>query len=206
MMPAMGINIVLNGADVSDKKVVQAVFDSFQDESFFDVTNGSGKVISEDTASEHEGHNIEFDLSNEQSIKIAVEGMVGVIYYDTPDKHILLEQLVLMFSGYKVMDVDLADIMPVLEKGCKFTWLRCKEEECSKAAMDLVFFVLKGRDNDTVDAFLQITDASLLAVSQIGLDEFEQNVIMQLISTETKGGQCTIALFYSDNTLTPDRF
>ena len=199
MMPATGMDFILKGAKEDDIEFVQRIIDGQKGMPYFDPDIGKGdnaRAIPSETLDLPDECCIGLDLSANGSIKIKiVSGEEGIIYYDDADRRKLLEQLVLMFSGYLIADVDLADFMPVFEKNCWFWWTEYKEGELNAKAEKLLEEATKGLEKEDMVLFLQFTNGSLPEIAALELGDEFQDILMQIVTTETEEDTGTLVVF-----------
>ena len=198
MMPEMRIDVAFKGEKESDRDVVQKIFDEYSRNSNDLFENNTGNVISIDTLETSNDYDIAFDLSTDGIIRVKYESE-GIIFYDKEDRLVLLEQLVRMCSGCRIIDADIFEIMDIFEKSCIFRYLKCKKDEFDEKIAYLLNTVLQDLDPKKSAVFLQITDADLFSISQLQIREDIGDILIQAISTEQGDGQILIAAFATIN-------
>lgn len=205
MCPAVGIDFMLYGASDKDKTTVQSILNRYKGKPYFDSDIGKGegaKVIISETLDLPDDVWVCIDLSKKGVMKIISDSRMGIIYYDEPDRQILLEQLVLMVSGHRNVDSDYADIIPILEKGCRFSWAECRDEEIKDCGIQLTRVAMKESETRETEFFIQITSDSLLqswelfgAYEEMG--EFKRlSFVPQVLYAEDDADLSMIALFF----------
>ena len=195
MLSAIGVNIALKGATDTDLNTVQSILDGYREQSFFDLSNGYGQVVRTDALDMYDRGVIGIDLSIDGVVKLVVDSKEGTVFFSVSDRQALLSQLVLMFSGYKIADVDLADYMPIFERGCTFRYSECKSEDYDKSLSGLFDDTLDGVTPNEVDAFVQITDGDLETINNYKIRDDLHSALFQIVSTESGTDKCKIALF-----------
>lgn len=205
MFSAIGIDFVLKGAKEEDILLVQHILDGYKGKWYFDSTIGNedgGKVIPSETLELQDGAWVGVDLSENGIIKIKSDSNIGIIFYDEPDRQILLEQLVLMVSGPRIQDMDWADIIPILKKGCKFSWVECRDEDIKDSGIQLTRAVMKKSEEIESEFFIQITSNSLISPSDLlnAYDEMEEfkkiSIVPQILFAENDNDLNLIAMFF----------
>ena len=205
MFPAIGMDIILKGAREEDKMIVQSILDGYKGKPYVnpDIGNGEGgKVIISETFDLSDDVWFGVDLSEKGVMKIIDDSSMGVIYYDEPDRQVLIEQLVLMVSGPRNMDMDYADIIPILEKGCRFSWAECRDEEIKDCGIQLTRAAMKECETKETEFFIQITSDSLLPPSELfsayeEMGEFKKlSFVPQILFAEDDADLSLIALFF----------
>lgn len=202
MSPAQKMNCCLKGAEEDEVVLVQKIIDGY------DVENSwrkDGKVVATDSDELPEEYDILFDLSEAGVMRIRAESDFVVVYYDEPYRQILLEQLVLMVSGNRIMDADFADIKPIMEKGCRFGWMECEKDEIQACGVKLLKEAMIENPNTDKGFFVQITigiTCGLLAANDLliayhEMEELQETVIIpQILEPENETEKCFVALFY----------
>lgn len=203
MMSAMGIDYILKGATEEDIRIVQNILDVCKGRPDFDSDCGKGKgaeVVSSETLDLSDHNSIGFDLCEKGTIKVKTYTREGMVYYDETDRKVLLEQLVLMFSGSQFADIDLADFFPVFEKKCRFSYIEYKKGELLEKSTKLLENVTKGMSKDSVSIFVQhtFTDISEWSSTEEVLYEEYSNILIQSNMNELVEGKGVFAVFISE--------
>ena len=197
MMPAMGVNYALKGATEADISLVRAVVEKCSKEHSFDDANGLGTVTVVDSLETVE-YDIGLDISKRGKVEFYVGNKAGVIEYDEADKDALLRELVLMFSGNVFMDVDMADYMPIFEKGCEFSYIDCQGSELRKGIKNFLDSALNTIKQET-KAFIQITvensDGSIADIVDVVEGYNNQDLMMQIIDMNSAEDKWRVSLF-----------
>ena len=201
MIGAFKPDIVLCGCSDEDLLLAQKVYDSY-DESVLEPGGfQDGKIHIAETLTELGSSSIGFDLNTPGEIIVKIGGGSdeGKIYYSQGDRGVLLQQLVLMFTGMRILDSDAADIMPILAKGCSFSWCEMDESNLTKAGTELIENALVGSNSDRPTMVLQICgNVSLISCTPL-FGEIEKNeridgCISQIVNY-TENGKCIISVF-----------
>ncbi|MCR5516948.1 MAG: hypothetical protein K6F17_00030 [Lachnospiraceae bacterium] len=126
MMQPIMFDYILKGATKGELVAIQRILDRNKELCIpNEFCENGGKVFSSEYFEvPDKGDYFVFDLSKEGIIRLKCDSRVGIIYYDIPDRDRVLEQLVLMISGYKILDCDYSEIIDILKKGCVFKWVR----------------------------------------------------------------------------------
>ncbi len=201
MMPAMGINLAFKGATEDDIRIAQDVFDGYQGKPYFDPIRGAGNAFIVDDWTLESKYELGYDLSTDGVITIKGGEDEAVIAYDKMDRSNIIQQLVLMFSGYRFADADYADIYPILAKGCRFSWTTCRDGDFykeTKKLLDVGYMAPKD-----VDLFIQITLTTNNLVEIVEdmnkICEGYNDVVVQLLAPDDNDMDvCKIALFSTD--------
>lgn len=185
MMSAMGIDYILKGATEEDIRIVQNILDVCKGRPDFDSDCGKGKgakVVSSETLDLSDHNSIGFDLCEKGTITVKTYSREGIVYYDESDRKVLLEQLVLMFSGSQFADIDLADSFPVFEKKCCFSYIEYKKGELLEKATNLLENATKGLSKDSISIFAQheYTDISEMSSTEDELHNKFPNILIQV--------------------------
>ncbi len=200
MMPAMGCVVALAGATEADLALVNSVFDELHKCESFDPVNGPGNVIAVDALETVKEFDIGFDLNKPGELRVVIDNHEAKISHEESDRHALIKQLILMCCGDRFVDADLADIMPVLESGCCFSWAKSTEESLLEDFKKLLEQALNGADTHDAKLYLQLTNVSGLACCNLEQEEndFEDygDYVAQIIcESGLEEGECIIALF-----------
>ncbi len=191
---------VFKGAEDADIKFIQKILDGYKGKPYSGPEYGDGKVIMTDSPGKPEEYGIEFDLGGDGIIKIKGDSREGSVLYDAPDRNVLIEQLILMFSGNRFQDSDYADLMPVFEAGCRFRHAECENGHVREQTEKLLKDVLQ--EPGSKEVILQITGGdpaeAALAMAELDIDTKLFKVVPQIIMIEPGKDNFVIAVFSTE--------
>ena len=196
MIGAFKANIALYGGSEDDKKSIQRILDGYKNIELDHQQKGRIRVV--DSLDEMQDEVIGINLNVPGEASIRVEGSDVVIRYSQEDRQCFLEQLVLLFTGNKVLDADLADMMPILKKGCSFHCRRVTEDSFCQLGEELISEVLD-TSGTGVSVVAQVCGnmTPLLAFQlfeKMGDSDKVETVVCQIVQGDYDG-ECIISLF-----------
>ena len=198
MIGPSSCNFILKGAYPEEIEMVQDILNSYIE---YKVNPGKAMSFESSYDSLDSDNTWIIDLSDDGILKMKHMGFLPAceckVIYEKEDRTRLIEQIVLMVSGMREIDVDYEDILSILEKTCRFI---CTDDsngdlipkvvsiakEMNKAALE------KGIND--YDFLIQLCDFDLFIAGDIlnAIDDIEDSdnftIYDQLILYRTSAG------------------
>ncbi len=197
MMSAKGIKVAIKSEYAGDIAVIEEVFEEYRNRNYFDPSDDSAEIIPTTNIDSVDNYDIALDLSNEGSLELKTPVGDTTILYSEEDRKPLIKQLILMFSGNRIIDADISEIMAVLGEHCRAIskyWGYTKEEYRNLENDDyfnlwekinsIIADAIADKDPSEMDIFIQIKGDDPMVMCQMVLDCDFRNVIWQIIDTE----------------------
>ena len=211
MMPAKGIKVAIKSEYAGDIAVIEKIFKNYKTKNYFDPATGMPEVISVSEFDMADEFDIALDMTEEGCIKLKTEVGETEILYAEDDRKALLTQLIVMFSGNRIIDADISEIMKVVGSQCravcKYWGFLSKEKyylegeeylEPGERLNEILNEVVGENDPGDMDIFIQITGDNPIYMTQIELNCDFRNVVWQIIDTEEdypEDGECIVTVF-----------
>ena len=122
----------------------------------------------------------------------------AIIFYEKEDRRNLLTQLVLMLSGFRIADADFEDLMPVLEKGCKFKCFEADKDYLSQRIVAGIKDEIRSLGSKRIKLLIQFCDLDPLSWRDFDpkMDDVEiTDVVSQWVSKDEDEDKGLIAVF-----------
>ncbi len=207
-MWAMGCDFALVGATHEEVEYVQNIIDEnrkINSGDAFAPGSEPGSVIMLDSFDVPADYDIGVDLSENGKASIICMFRSknfmkqGIISYEEKDRKDLLYQLVIMQIGFKFMDVDFNDIMPIFEKGCTFKYINCQKDDYLSSLGDFITKSGEGGNINQKELLIQMIDPPEVnifvetdeCIESLGI----QNGLLQVITIKESSNNFQVGLF-----------
>ncbi len=203
MMPAIGLTFAIKGSTKKDIEIAKRIINSYIGKSYFDSQYGDGEILPIVSFVVDIDFDVLIDLSEDGVASINLKGYsrMGIINYKDEQREKLLEQLILMFSGYRYMEQSVQEIMPIFERGCSFNFVECSSTKQIKVIGTSIFNeIVEQAKGMQLDVFLQVTNAGLVESIDMFKTISNCNLLhdeaFQIVLTESDIANTQLAFFY----------
>ena len=171
MIRPSSCNFILKGACPEEIEMVQDILNSY-----IEYKVNPGKAMSFESSDDS------LDSDNTWMIDLSDDGMLKMkhmsflsdrecrILYEKEDRTRMIEQMVLMVSGMREIDVDYAETLPLLEKTCRFICTDDLNEDLLPKVISIVKEMKKAAREKSVndhDFLIQLCDCDLFYAGEI---------------------------------------
>lgn len=177
MSPANATNYYLKNATKEDLHTVSQIITNYGRYHLYYDSNKTASVKLIDDGIEVDETALVLEFLGEDLIRVKEGDAIDFLFrYKEGERQLLLEQLVLMTSGYRIVDPDILDMEPVFRQGvCGFRWVKCSEDTISLRGEQLTKEICENLDLERVKICLCIGyTEDLLNVGKV-LDIIEKN-------------------------------
>ena len=206
-MMAVGVNYFIKGGNAKDIQAVKKIIESYVANDLLFEHHKPGEVRTVDSLSNIDERTVGLDLSKKGEIKIVFvdnnDTTESIFLYRDGDRQILLEQIVLMTSGFKTLDSDWLDIKRVLHQGsATFRWIAANEDNYVRNGEHLLKEILKETSLNKMDLYLQIANLDTPLMLLYKLIEIIEacsaisEVVFQVVGDGDERDNGIISIFY----------